>query len=104
MITDPKDDGKYEIKTDLVARRGIYKDVQGTPAPRDRADYQLRGNFPIAMSVAPELFDPEHALGALKVFEEALVGPLGVATLDPADPDYRGTFLLGFCVKRDNLC
>lgn len=73
-----------------MARRGIYKDVYGTPAGRDRADYQLRGNFPIAMSVAPELFDPEHALGALKIFEEVLVGPLGVKTLDSADPDYRG--------------
>ncbi|KAK4052230.1 bifunctional 4-alpha-glucanotransferase/amylo-alpha-1,6-glucosidase [Microbotryomycetes sp. JL221] len=89
---DAKDDDKYSVKPELIARRGIYKDVQGTPAERARADYQLRGNFPIAMSVAPELFDPEHALGALKVYEDVLVGPLGVATLDPSDPDYRGYY------------
>lgn len=77
----------------LVARRGIYKDVYGTPAEngRERADYQLRSNFPVAMTVAPELFEPVRALAALKIFQEGVVGPLGVKTLDPLDPDYRGT-------------
>lgn len=87
--TDASEDSKYAIDPSLVARRGVYKDVYGTPADRARADYQLRGNFPIAMAVAPELFTPELALGALKVLEKNLVGPLGVATLDPMDPDYR---------------
>jgi hypothetical protein len=77
------------METSFVQRRGIYKDVFGTPADRARADYQLRANFPIAMAVAPELFEPEHALRALKMYHAHLIGPLGVATLDPADPDYR---------------
>ncbi|KDE06879.1 amylo-1,6-glucosidase [Microbotryum lychnidis-dioicae p1A1 Lamole] len=84
------DDSKYAIKTDLVGRRGIYKDVVGSTG--ERFDYQLRGNFPIAMTVAPELFDREHALGALKIAEKVLLGPLGVKTLDPSDPDYRGYY------------
>ncbi|BGP28347.1 bifunctional 4-alpha-glucanotransferase/amylo-alpha-1,6-glucosidase [Rhodotorula toruloides] len=86
---DPSLDAKYDVDPSLVARRGVYKDVHGTPAPRSRADYQLRGNFPIAMAVAPELFTPKFALDALAVLEANLVGPLGVKTLDPADPDYR---------------
>ncbi|KPV77934.1 glycoside hydrolase family 13 protein [Rhodotorula graminis WP1] len=89
---DPSLDAKYDIDPSLVARRGIYKDVHGTPAPRARADYQLRGQFPIAMAVAPELFTPKFALDALATLEANLVGPLGVKTLDAADPDYRGVY------------
>lgn len=42
------------------------------------------------MSVAPELFDPVHALEALKVLEKYCVEKLGVKTLDPGDESYRG--------------
>jgi glycogen debranching enzyme len=91
LPADPSQDSAYDINSSLVARRGIYKDVHGTPAARARADYQLRGNFPIAMTVAPELFTPTYALDALAIAEANLVGPLGVKTLDAADPDYRGS-------------
>lgn len=41
------------------------------------------------MTVAPELFDPEHALGALKLADQLLRGPLGMKTLEAADHQYR---------------
>jgi glycogen debranching enzyme len=41
------------------------------------------------MAVAPKLFTPSRALIALKTAREALIGPLGMRTLDPWEADYR---------------
>ena len=82
-------DSEYKISTGLVNRRGIYKDVFGSGSGREWSDYQFRPNFPIAMVVAPELFDPVHALGALRLADQHLRGPLGMKTLDAADFQYR---------------
>jgi glycogen debranching enzyme len=79
----------YHVNSSIINRRGIYKDVYGSGAGREWSDYQLRPNFPIAMTVAPELFDPEHALGALRIADSVLRSPLGMKTLDPADMQYR---------------
>lgn len=86
---EPSEDAKFNVNTALVNRRGIYKDVYGSGAGREWSDYQFRPNFPIAMTVAPELFDVTSALGALKIADKVLRGPLGMKTLDPIDLQYR---------------
>lgn len=85
--TSAGEDGEFDVKTQIVNRRGIYKDVYRSGKPYE--DYQLRPNFPIAMSVAPDLFTPDRALRALSMADKVLRGPTGMATLDPADLNYR---------------
>jgi glycogen debranching enzyme len=85
-----KDDSKYDINTKIVNRRGIYKDLY--KSGKEYEDYQLRPNFPVAMTVAPDLFDDEHAMTALFIADKVLRGPTGMATLDPADLNYRPNY------------
>jgi len=80
-----------EVRPDLINRRGIYKDTLNSKTPW--TDYQLRPNFPIAMCVAPDLFDPEHAWVALEIVENILMGTLGIKTLDPSDHQYDGNYI-----------
>lgn len=86
------EDSSFDINPGMVNRRGIYKDVYGTPKDREWSDYQFRSNFPLAMIVAPELFTPERAMVALRQADKVLRGPLGMRTLDPADSQYRGDY------------
>ncbi|KAK6841827.1 Glycogen debranching enzyme [Apiospora arundinis] len=88
---DASDDSKYAVNANVVNRRGIYKDLYRSG--KEYEDYQLRPNFTIAMTVAPELFDPSHAMSALIVADKALRGPTGMATLDPADLNYRPYYI-----------
>ncbi|KAL7671642.1 hypothetical protein ACOME3_006533 [Neoechinorhynchus agilis] len=74
----------------LVNRRGIYKDVYRSS--HRYTDYQLRPNFLIALVVAPELCNPEHALEAIRNAETILMGKFGMKTLDPSDWNYRGYY------------
>lgn len=82
-----EDDSKFDINVKTINRRGIYKDLY--KSGKEYEDYQLRCNFPIAMTVAPELFTPSKALGALLIADKVLRGPTGMATLDPSDLNYR---------------
>ncbi|KAK8816325.1 hypothetical protein WA556_001270, partial [Blastocystis sp. ATCC 50177/Nand II] len=69
-----------------------YCDCVGQQDPK--AGRQLRPNFVVAMAVMPALFVPEHATQALDtarvLFDEPL--QLGVKTLAPWDPQYRGYY------------
>jgi glycogen debranching enzyme len=87
---DSKDDKSYDVDSKIINRRGIYKDLYKTGKPYE--DYQLRANFPIAMTVAPDLFTDDHALHALGLADKVLRGPTGIATLDPADLNYRPNY------------
>lgn len=90
----PSEDAHYSIRGNLVARRGIYKDVVGSQ--NEFTDYQLRPNLCVAMSYAAELFEPDHARTCLKVVEEALIEKgkcMGVKTLDPKDKNYNGDYI-----------
>ena len=83
----PEEDSKYDVNTPIINRRGIYKDLYRSG--KEYEDYQLRPNFPIAMTVAPALFDAGHAMHALCLADSVLRGPTGMATLDPSDLNYR---------------
>ena len=85
------DDGGYDVNPKMINRRGIYKDLYRSG--KEFEDYQLRPNFPIAMTVAPQLFDAERALYALSVTDTVLLGPTGMATLDPSDWGYRPNYI-----------
>ncbi|RKF73537.1 Glycogen debranching enzyme [Golovinomyces cichoracearum] len=84
---DSYEDLNYDINTKLINRRGIYKDLYRSG--KEYEDYQLRPNFPIAMTVAPTLFEPSKAFHALLIADKVLRGPIGMATLDPSDLNYR---------------
>ncbi|KAL4782513.1 hypothetical protein BJX76DRAFT_289061 [Aspergillus varians] len=87
---DSKEDGQYDVDSGIVNRRGMYKDLYRSGKPYE--NYQLRSNFPIAMVVSPELFDPSKALGALALADSVLAGPIGMATLDPSDFNYHPNY------------
>ncbi|KAI4289061.1 MAG: hypothetical protein L6R35_001680 [Caloplaca aegaea] len=88
---DASQDGFYEVNSNIVNRRGIYKDLYRSG--KEYEDYQLRPNFPIAMTVAPHLFTPKNALNALEQADKHLRGPTGMATLDPSDLNYRPYYI-----------
>lgn len=87
----PEEDGDYDVNPKIINRRGIYKDLYRSG--KEYEDYQLRPNFPVAMTVAPDLFDPDHALYALQMADRILLGPQGMKTLDPSDLNYRGYYI-----------
>jgi glycogen debranching enzyme len=87
----PEEDSNYDVNSKIINRRGIYKDLYRSG--KEYEDYQLRPNFPVAMAVAPELFDDQHALYALQMADRVLDGPVGMKTLDPSDLNYRPYYI-----------
>ncbi|KAI9015038.1 glucanotransferase domain of glycogen debranching enzyme-domain-containing protein [Gaertneriomyces semiglobifer] len=88
---DSKDDASYAIDNpQIIHRRGMYKDCVAPSL--DFMGPQLRPNCCMAMAVAPEMFNPDHARIALDQVKDTLVGPLGMKTLDPDDWAYRGYY------------
>ncbi|KAF2222045.1 hypothetical protein BDZ85DRAFT_239084 [Elsinoe ampelina] len=88
---DASEDNKFDVNPKIINKRGIYKDVYR--CSKEYRDYQLRPNFPIAMCVAPDLFELDHALAALAKADEKLLGPTGMSTLDPDDLEYRPNYI-----------
>jgi glycogen debranching enzyme len=86
----PEHDSMFFIEEKHIGVRGIYKDTVGSSP--EFADYQFRPNITVAMTVAPELFDPVHAVVCLNLIEQRLMGHIGMRTLDPSDLRYRPTY------------
>lgn len=84
------EDAHHDVDPSIVNRRGIYKDLYRSGKPYE--DYQFRANFTIAMTVSPDLFTPSRALSALSTADSVLLGPIGVATLDPTDLNYQPNY------------
>ena len=88
---NPDEDKQYDVDPSVINRRGIYKDLYSSG--KSYEDYQLRANFAIAMTVSPDLFTTSRALDALSIADSTILGPIGVATLDPGDLNYRPNYV-----------
>lgn len=80
-------------ESNLINKRQIYKDTLNSSLPW--SDYQLRPNFLIAMTVAPQMFEPEHARQALEQCRLYLANEpnsIGIKTLDDSDYNYCGDY------------
>ncbi len=76
---DPQTGGLYDVV-----------DVNGVPGT---ADGRVRPNQIFAVGGLPHtVVPPEVAAGVVGLVEQRLLTPLGLRTLDPGDPDYRGRY------------
>jgi glycogen debranching enzyme len=50
---DPMEDVNYDISPGMVNRRGIYKDVYGTPKDREWSDYQVSFTYSLPSPRSP---------------------------------------------------
>ena len=74
---------------------GYYKDNLGSKVQHN--DIQLRPNMCIALAVAPELFNKDHAIKALEIVKKELMpglgtGQIGIRTLNDQDSSYRNFY------------
>jgi glycogen debranching enzyme len=76
-----------------INKRNIYKDTLNSSVPW--TDYQLRPNFLIALTVAPQMFNKEHARKSLEQCGLHLTNEpntIGIKTLDDSDYNYCGFY------------
>jgi len=85
-----KEGSEVDRNPEMTNKINIYKD--SVNSGNTFTDYQLRPNYAIALAVAPDITDPHHAWAALQTMQDSLLGPLGLATLDPTDWAYRGDY------------
>ena len=90
LLSSPRPQDSFVLHGPHINRRGIYKDSYGSSA--GYTDYQLRPNVAVAMTVAPELFALRRARRCLDTMRTALLGGMGMRTLDPADMQYRPSY------------
>lgn len=81
-----EDEKPSEANNFYVNRTGIYKD--SVKSSGGWTDYQFRPNFLVALVVAPEMVNVEHAWVAITKAEQILMGHVGMKTLDPSDLNY----------------
>ncbi len=66
----------------------------------DRRDGSIRPNQILALALPHPILDRARSEAVLRVVERRLLTPVGLRSLDPADPAYRGTYS-GGAVERD---
>lgn len=67
----------------------LYDVIDGPGGP----DRSLRPNQILAVALPYPLLEADRARAVVEAVERALLTPLGLRTLDPADPAYRGRYL-----------
>lgn len=67
--------------------------------PEAWADAAVRPNAIMALAVDPELFTVDQARAILAVAERELLTPMGLRTLSPRDPQYRGIYGGGIAAR-----
>jgi len=71
---------------------GYLYDVVDVEGQRGALDWSLRPNQLLVLALAPALVPPEPARSILDMVERTLLTPLGLRTLAPADPKFKGSY------------
>lgn len=86
-----------QVKANYAARfwspaDGYLYDVVDANGQSGANDSSLRPNQLLALAVAPELVSAEQGRAAIEAAQRALLTPLGLRTLSPTDPSYKGQY------------
>ena len=86
---------KYPAYIEQSFRKTFWEEHRGYLADcvnGDYTDWSLRPNQLIALSLPFTLVDDEITKSVLAITERELLTPLGLRTLSPNDPNYRGSY------------